>query len=71
MKELRKKIEDVSLEAKEIINNLLEEGNDASAIKYAMEDGAFLLEAGISQEISEEIHFFLSDIEKRRNGGKR
>lgn len=66
MKELRKKIEDVSiedvsLEAKELINGLLEEGYSPKDITFAMEDGAYLKEAGISQELSEEVHSFLTE----------
>lgn len=50
----------LSAEAKEIINDLFEKWNSPSDIKAAMEDGAYLSEAGISQELSEEIYSFLS-----------
>src|SRR5574344_1445689 len=50
----------LSSEAKEIINELFGEGHSPSDIKAAMEDGAYLAEAGMSQELSEEIHSFLS-----------
>ena len=51
----------LSIEAKEIINDLFEKCYTSSDIKAAMEDGAYLEEAYISQELSEEIHSFLSD----------
>ena len=51
------KMETISLEAKEILNDLFEKGHSPNDIKLAMEDGAYLSEAGISQEISEEVHF--------------
>jgi hypothetical protein len=54
-------MENLSIEAKEIINDLFEKWHSPSDIKAAMEDGAYLEEAGISQELSEEIHSFLSD----------
>ncbi len=54
------KMKNLSIEAKEIINDLFERGHTPKEIKSAMEDGAYLKEAGISQELSEEIHFFLS-----------
>ena len=54
-------MENLSIEAKEIINDLFEKCYSPSDIKAAMEDGAYLAEAGISQELSEEIHFFLSE----------
>ena len=50
----------LSIEAKEIINELFEKTYTPRDIKNAMEDGAFLEEAFISQELSEEIHSFLS-----------
>ena len=50
----------ISIEAKEIINDLFEKGYTPSEIKSAMEDGAFLEAAFISQELAEEIHSFLS-----------
>lgn len=50
----------LSIEAKEIINNLFEKGYTPREIKNAMEDGAFLEKAYIPQELSEEIHHFLS-----------
>jgi hypothetical protein len=53
-------MKNLSIEAKEIINDLLGKGHSPFDIKLAMEDGAYLKQAGISQEISEEIHFFLS-----------
>ena len=46
----------LSLHAKDIIFTLLEEGYDLRQIQAAMEDGAYLKEADISQELSEEIH---------------
>ena len=51
----------LSSEAKEIINDLFEKCYSPSDIKAAMEDGAYLEEAFISQELSEEIHSFLSN----------
>ena len=56
------KMETLSIEAKEIINDLFEKTYTPRDIKNAMEDGAFLEEAYISQELSEEIHSFLSGI---------
>lgn len=53
-------MDNLSIEAKEIINDLFEKWHSPSDIKAAMEDGAYLSEAGISQELSEEIHSFLS-----------
>jgi hypothetical protein len=53
-------METLSIEAKEIIDDLFEKGYTPREIKNAMEDGAYLKEAGISQELSEEIHSFLS-----------
>src|SRR5574344_977010 len=41
------KMENLSIEAKEIINELFGEGHSPSDIKAAMEDGAYLAEAGI------------------------
>jgi len=54
------KMRNLSIEAKELINDLFERGHTPSEIKSAMEDGAYLKEAGISPGLSEEIHFFLS-----------
>lgn len=51
----------ISIEAKEIINDLFEKGHTPSEIKSAMEDGAFLESAYISEELAEEIHNFLSN----------
>ena len=48
----------LSLRAKDIILTLLEEGYDLHQIKLGMEDGAYLSDAKISQELSEEIHFY-------------
>ena len=53
-------MKNLSIEAKEIINDLFEKGHSPNDIKVAMEDGEFLETAFISQELSEEIHFFLS-----------
>ena len=53
-------MKNLSIEAKEIINDLFEKGYTPREIKNAMEDGAFLESARISQEIAEEIHNFLS-----------
>ena len=53
-------MENLSIEAKELINDLFEKGHTPSEIKSAMEDGAFLESEGISEELSEEIHSFLS-----------
>jgi hypothetical protein len=55
------KMENLSIEAKEIIDDLFEKGHTPREIKAAMEDGAFLESARISQEIAEEIHNFLSN----------
>ena len=53
-------MENLSIEAKEIINERFEKGYTPFEIKSAMEDGAFLEAAFISQELAEEIHSFLS-----------
>lgn len=53
-------MKNLSAEAKELINDLFEKWYSPSDIKAAMEDGAYLEEAGISQELSEEVHSFLS-----------
>ena len=50
----------ISTEAKEFINDLFEKGHTPKEIKSAMEDGAYLENAYISEEIAEEIHNFLS-----------
>ena len=55
-----KNITTLSTEAKELINDLFEKGHTPRDIKNAMEDGAFLESEGISEELSEEIHSFLS-----------
>jgi len=54
------KMKNLSIEAKEIINDLFEKGHSPNDIKVAMEDGAFLEAAFISQELAEEVHSFLS-----------
>ena len=54
-------MKNLSIEAKEIINDLFEKWHSPSDIKAAMEDGAYLEEAGISQELSGEIHSFFSE----------
>lgn len=54
-------METLSIEAKETINDLFEKDYAPIEIKNAMEDGAFLEKAYISQELSEEIHSFLSE----------
>jgi hypothetical protein len=56
------KMENLSIEAKELINDLFEKGHSPQDIKEGMEDGAYLEEAGISGELSEEVHFFLTKI---------
>ena len=53
-------MKNLSIEAKELINDLFEKGHSPLDIKNAMEDGAYLEEAFISQELSEEVHSFLS-----------
>lgn len=53
-------LKELSAEAKEFINDLFEKCYSPEDIKFAMEDGAYLKEAGISQELSEEVHFFLT-----------
>lgn len=60
----------ISNEAKEIINELIEKGHTPRDVKNAMENGVFLDCAGISKEIAEEIHNFLSEpflLELHRN----
>jgi hypothetical protein len=54
------KMNNLSSEAKELINDLLEKGHSPNDIKLAMEDGEYLAEAYIPQELSEEVHSFLS-----------
>jgi len=53
-------MKNLSSQAIEIINKLLRKGYSPADIKLAMKDGTHLKEAGISQELSEEIHSFLS-----------
>ena len=53
-------MKNLSSQAIEIINKLLGKGHYPFDIKLAMEDGEYLKQAGISQELSEEIHSFLS-----------
>ena len=53
-------MKNLSSQAIEIINDLFEKGHTPREIKSAMEDGAFLESEGISEELSEEIHSFLS-----------
>ena len=54
-------MKNLSIEAKELINDLFEKGHTPSEIKSAMEDGAYLESAYISEELAEEIHNFLSN----------
>ncbi|NLA24878.1 MAG: hypothetical protein GX879_07925 [Bacteroidales bacterium] len=54
-------MKNLSIEAKELINDLFEKGHSPRDIKNAMEDGAYLESAYISQELAEEIHSFLSN----------
>jgi len=54
------KMKNLSIEAKELINDLFEETYTPREIKSAMEDGAFLESLYIYQELAEEIHNFLS-----------
>lgn len=54
-------MKNLSIEAKEIINERFEKCYTPSEIKLAMEDGAFLEAAFISQELAEEIHAFVSE----------
>lgn len=54
-------MKNLSIEAKETINDLFAIGHTPGEIKNAMDDGAFLEKAYISQELSEEIHSFLSE----------
>ena len=64
------KMRNLSIEATEIINDLFEKNHTLRDIKNAMEDGAFLESARISQEIAEEIHNLLSEpflLELHRN----
>ena len=56
-----KNITTLSTEAKELINDLFEKTYTPRDIKNAMEDGAFLESEGISEELTEEIHNFLSN----------
>lgn len=53
-------MKNLSIEAKELINEAFEKGHSPNDIKEAMEDGAYLAEAYIPQELSEEVHFFLT-----------
>lgn len=53
-------MKNLSSQAKELINEAFEKGHSPLDIKNAMEDGAYLEEAFISQELSEEVHFFLT-----------
>src|SRR5690606_10822502 len=55
------KMKNLSIEAKEIINELIEKTYTPRDIKNAMEDGAFLESFYISEELAEEIHNFLSN----------
>ena len=48
----------LSNEARKIIIDLLTKGHTLFDIILAMEDSAYLKEAGFSQELSEEIHNF-------------
>lgn len=54
-------MKNLSIEAKELINDLFEKTHTPRDIKLAMEDGAFLDSAYISEELAEEIHNFLSN----------
>ena len=58
MKNLSIEARKISIEARRIIIDLLTKGNTLFDIISAMEDGAYLKEAGFSQEISEEIRNF-------------
>ena len=60
----------ISTEAKELISELFEKNYTPRDIKNAMEDGAYLESAYISEELAEEIHDFLSEsflLELHRN----
>ncbi len=50
----------LSIEAKELINNLFKKGYTPKEIKPAMDDGAFLERLYIHQELAEEVRNFLS-----------
>lgn len=52
-------MENLSNDAKALIRSLLREGFSPRQIKNAMEDGEYLKRVGISQELTDEIHFFL------------
>ena len=54
-------MKNLSIEAKELINDAFEKWHSPQDIKEAMEDGAYLEEAGISEELCEEVHSFLSN----------
>ena len=54
-------MKNLSIEVKEIINDLFEKGYTPREIKPAMEDGAFLKRAYISEELAEEVRNFLSN----------
>lgn len=55
-------MENLSINAKTLIINLMREGFSPKQIKDAMEDGAFLSVACISQDVSEEVHFWLRSL---------
>lgn len=58
---MKKAITKLSSEARELIFDLYKKGHSPKDIKMTMEDGAYLEKAGIPQEVSEEIHLFLTD----------
>lgn len=51
----------LSEKAEAILENLSDEMFSKEQIYYAMEDGEYLKNAGISQDIAEQIHEFLSE----------
>ncbi len=51
-------MKNLSLQSKDIILDLFEQGFTSIEIRLAMEDGEYLKKAGIPCEISEEIHNF-------------
>lgn len=49
----------LSYAAKKLIKELFKEGYDCFQMKSAMEDGEYLKEMAISQEVAEEVHIWL------------
>lgn len=56
----------LSRQAKQIYDNLRDDGFDYGQIKDAMEDGEFLKKSKINQDVAEDIHYYVSKLLKKK-----